>query len=106
MIHASPAYSSLWLQASKEELKTAGEELLKEAALIGGEWMNAPLDLIVHRWRYAHPEGPSAPGGFLKAPCLEPLYLMGDGLNGGRIEGAWLSGLFAAEDFLLKIARG
>jgi predicted NAD/FAD-dependent oxidoreductase len=31
---------------------------------------------------------------------------MGDGLNGGRVEGAWLSGLFAAEDFLLKIARG
>ena len=106
VIHASSAYSSRWLQASKEELRGAGEELLKEAALIGGEWMNHPLDLIVHRWRYAHPEGPSAPGGFLQAPCLEPLYLMGDGLNGGRVEGAWLSGLFAAEDFLLKIAKG
>ncbi len=102
VIHASPEYSSLWLQASKEELKNAGEELLKEAALIGGDWMNHPVDLVVHRWRYAHPKGPSTPSGFLKAPCHEPLYLIGDGLHGGRVEGAWLSGLFAAEDLLLK----
>jgi len=102
VIHASSEYSSLWLEASKEELKSAGEELLKQAALIGRDWMKHPVDLVVHRWRYAHPKGPSAPSGFLKAPCPEPLYFMGDGLNGGRIEGAWLSGLFAAEDLLLK----
>ena len=106
VIHASPEYSLLWLQASKEELKKAGAELLKEAVLIGGDWMNHPDDLVVHRWRFAHPQGPSAPSGFLRAPCHEPLYLIGDGLNGGRIEGAWLSGLFAAEDFLLKTASG
>ena len=102
VIHASSEYSILWLKASKEDLKKAGEELLKQAALIGGDLMNYPVDLVVHRWRYAHPKGPSAPGGFLKAPCHEPLYLIGDGLNGGRVEGAWLSGLFAAEDLLLK----
>jgi renalase len=101
VIHGSPSYSSGWLAASGEDLKKAGAELLREAAKIGGVWMNDSMNLAVHRWRYAHPEGPCAPGGFLKASCDEPLYLIGDGLNGGRVEGAWLSGTFGAEDLLL-----
>ena len=105
VIHASSSYSEGWLDASSEELKRAGEELLKEAANIGGEWMRNTSEILVHRWRYAHPVGPSAPGGFLRAPCREPLYLIGDGLNGGRVEGAWLSGIFAAEDFLMKLKK-
>jgi len=106
VVHASPKYSSPWLQASKEELRKAGENLLKQAALIGGDWMNHPTDLMVHRWLYAHPKGPKVSSGFLKAPCQEPLYLIGDGLTGGRIEGAWLSGFLAAENFLLKRIMG
>jgi renalase len=103
VIHASPRYSSSLLDASKEGLDLAGIELLRVASQIGGSWMNSPISSIVHRWRYAHPEGPSVPGGFLKAVGAEPLYLIGDGLNGGRVEGAWLSGLRAAEDFLLSL---
>jgi predicted NAD/FAD-dependent oxidoreductase len=80
----------------------AGRELLDEAAMIAGAWMSAPVEFWVHRWRYAHPEGPNAPGGFLKAETASPLYLIGDGLNGGRVEGAWLSGIAAAEDFLIS----
>ena len=102
VIHASKGFSSHLLDASKEELRGAGEELLREASVIGDPWMSAPLEFIVHRWRYAHPEGPNVPGGFLRAESEELLYLIGDGLNGGRIEGAWLSGVFAAEDLLLR----
>ena len=103
VIHATPAYSSRWLEASREELQQAGDELLNEAAVIGGEWMKAPVELVVHRWRYAHPEGPGTPSGFLRASSSQPLYLIGDGLNGGRVEGAWLSGHFAAEDLLADL---
>lgn len=103
VIHATSSHSQGWLDASREELQLAGEELLREAANIGGEWMKKPTELLVHRWRYALPVGPTAPGGFLRAPCSEPLYLIGDGLNGGRVEGAWLSGIFASEDFLLSL---
>lgn len=102
VIQGAKGFSSRWLDASKEELRRAGEELLREASVIGGSWMGEPLEYIVHRWRYAHPEGPNLPEGFLRAASEEPLYVIGDGLNGGRIEGAWLSGVFAAEDLLLR----
>ena len=101
VIHGSKSFSSRWLDASTEELREAGEELLREASVIGGPWMSAPLEFLVHRWRYAQPDGPNAAGGFLRAPSESPLYVIGDCLNGGRIEGAWLSGIFAAENLLL-----
>ncbi len=102
VLHGSAGFSSRWLDASKEKLTMAGRELLDEAAMIGGSWMGSPLEFAVHRWRYAHSEGPNAPGGFLRADTASPLYLIGDGLNGGRVEGAWLSGIAAAEDFLIS----
>ena len=102
VLHGSAVFSRRWLNASKEELTMAGRELLDDAAMIGGSWMGSPLEFAVHRWRYAHSEGPNAPGGFLRADTASPLYLIGDGLNGGRVEGAWLSGIAAAEDFLIS----
>jgi hypothetical protein len=38
--------------------------------------------------------------GYLRSALEEQLYLIGDGLQGGRIEGAWLSGFKAAQDYL------
>ncbi|MCX6960202.1 MAG: FAD-dependent oxidoreductase [Verrucomicrobia bacterium] len=102
VLHGSPGFSRRCLDASKEELTMAGSELLDEAAMIAGAWMGVPVEFCVHRWRFAHQEGPNAPGGFLRADTASPLYLIGDGLNGGRVEGAWLSGVFAAEDLLLR----
>jgi len=102
VLHGSAVFSRRWLDASNEELTVSGRELLDDAAMIGGSWMRSPLEFAVHRWRYAHSEGPNGPGGFLKAETASPLYLIGDGLNGGRVEGAWLSGIAAAEDFLVR----
>ena len=102
VLHGSKDFSLRWLDASQEELVLAGRELLGEAATMGGEWLANPREFVVHRWRYALPEGPSAPGGFLRSTLSPSLYLIGDGLNGGRLEGAWLSGLFAAENLLMK----
>lgn len=101
VLHGSGAFSNRWLDASKEELRAAGEELLAESAAIVGEWLGKPVGFMVHRWKFAHPRGEALPGGFLKASSA-PLWLIGDGLNGGRLEGAWLSGLAAAEDLLGK----
>ncbi len=102
VLHGSAGFSRRWLDASKEELTMAGRELLDEAAMIAGAWMGKPIEFWVHRWRYAHPEGPNAPGGFLRADTAISLYLIGDGLNGGRVEGAWISGVSAAEDYLVR----
>lgn len=49
----------------------------------------------VHRWRYALPD-PAAEVGFLFDPERR-VALAGDAYHGGRVEGAFLSGLAAAE---------
>lgn len=102
VLHGSGDYSRRWLDAGPEALRAAGAEILAEAGRIAGSWMEHPREYIVHRWKYAHASGSAVQGGFLRASCEMPLYLIGDGLNGGRLESAWLSGTFAAEDFLVK----
>ena len=102
VLHGSGEFSRRWLEATREELVLAGDELLREAATIGGTWMAHPKEVVIHRWRYAREQGPNVNGGFLPATAFPSLSLIGDGLNGGRLEGAWLSGLFAAEHLLLQ----
>lgn len=97
VLHGSADFSSRWLAASREELQSTGGELLEEAARVIGAWIANPLEITVHRWRYAHANGVGVPDGFLRAPGNPRLYLIGDGLNGGRVEGAWLSGHLAVE---------
>lgn len=106
VLHGSADYSRRWLDAGPEALRTAGAEMLAEAGRIGGAWMASPEESVIHLWKHAHAYGSAVPGGFLRAECAEPLYLIGDGFNGGRMESAWLSGTFAAEDLLLKEASG
>ncbi|MEY4060299.1 MAG: hypothetical protein RL551_1557, partial [Pseudomonadota bacterium] len=48
-------------------------------------------EISMHRWRYAS-GGLQNPMNFLLLPDIG-LGLCGDWLNGGRVEGAWLSGL-------------
>jgi renalase len=102
VLHGSGDYSRRWLDAGPEALRGAGAEMLAEAARIGGPWMEHPREFIVHRWKYAHAAGSAVRGGFLRVACDQPLYLIGDGYSGGRLESAWLSGTFAAEDLLVK----
>ncbi|UAW97913.1 FAD-dependent oxidoreductase [Halopseudomonas nanhaiensis] len=55
----------------------------------------APSQSLVHRWLYARSVSP-CDWGALAAPDLG-LYVCGDWCLSGRIEGAWLSGLQAAD---------
>jgi predicted NAD/FAD-dependent oxidoreductase len=89
-IHATPEFSRKYLEAPKEEVA----RLLLEAAQ---PWFaGSPTDWRLHRWKYSRP----VPAG--RPMCLiaeepAPLVIAGDAFGGGRVEGAWLSGLAAAE---------
>lgn len=65
-------------------------------------WLGAPVKhASLHRWRYSRPEqGLSTPFAAVRTPG--PLLFAGDAFGGGRVEGAFLSGL-AAGEYLTRI---
>lgn len=88
-IQANPLWSQEFIELSKEEVT---ERMLACAKKLGLDC--AAAEISVHRWRYA--SGATAAAlGFYSNPELY-LGLCGDWLNGGRVEGAWLSGYHLA----------
>lgn len=85
LLHANTTWSDQHLEDSPEEV---GRVLARAFSALGGP---APVRTSAHRWRYAEPV--STPRSEVCAwdPFLK-LGLCGDWLNGGRVEGAWLSG--------------
>ena len=84
-IHANPQWSQQWIELDKEE---AGNLILESAKKFGFNCKNA--EIAIHRWRYASGAINSSNGFILNNEIK--LGLCGDWLNGGRVEGAWLSG--------------
>lgn len=84
LLHATAEWSEAHIEETPE---AAAEALLAAFAALGGP---APAAWSTHRWRYAD----SAPA--LDSRCVwdaeSRLGLCGDWLNGGKVEGAWLSG--------------
>jgi predicted NAD/FAD-dependent oxidoreductase len=60
----------------------------------------AVTEIQVKRWRYAGPVTPHADLSFTAATAPGPLILAGDGFGSSKVEGAFLSGLNAAEEVL------
>ncbi|MDP3229415.1 MAG: FAD-dependent oxidoreductase [Acidovorax sp.] len=92
LLHASPEWSEAHIEDSAESVTAA---LLAAFSELGGP---APLSAAAHRWRYADTEAPLALGGWWDASLR--LGLCGDWLNGGKVEGAWLSGQALAAQVL------
>ena len=91
-IQANPLWSQEFIELSKEDVT---ERMLACAKTLGLDCTDA--EISVHRWRYASGATTSAMR-FYTNPALH-LGLCGDWLNGGRVEGAWLSGYHLANHF-------
>ncbi len=84
VMHASPAWTQVHLEHKPEEIAP----LLVEAfQALGGP---QPSTWSAHRWRYASSDASIAIGSVWDADT--GIGICGDWLNGGRVEGAWLSG--------------
>ena len=84
LLHACAAWSEDRLEQAPETVATA---LLEAFAAFGA---CAPDSWSAHRWRYADTE-PAIDRGHVLDAALG-IGLCGDWLNGGKVEGAWLSG--------------
>jgi len=91
-IQANPLWSQEFIELSKEDV---ADQMLACAKKLGLDCTGAEISM--HRWRYAS-GSTTATLGFYSNPSLH-LGMCGDWLNGGRVEGAWLSGYHLANQF-------
>lgn len=92
LLHASEDWSEASIEASPE---TAAQAMIDAFIAIGGA---APAYWSAHRWRHANVAAEPGPGCVWDDAHM--LGLCGDWLNGGKVEGAWLSGHALAQQLL------
>ncbi len=96
VVHATPEWSTQHLESDPAEIS----ELIREA--FSETFQVTTQARLSHRWRYARPTNPkftAQKGIYQVSPNL---WVAGDYLAGGRVEGAYLSGLEAAERILAR----
>ena len=96
VVHATPEWSTQHLESDPAEIS----ELIREA--FSETFQVTTQARLSHRWRYARPINPkftAQKGIYQVSPNL---WVAGDYLAGGRVEGAYLSGLEAAERILAR----
>ena len=86
LLHASPEWSEAHIEDSAD---TATATLLAAFAALGGPAAHL-VQAPAHRWRYADTEPALTQGHWWDATAC--VGMCGDWLNGGKVEGAWLSG--------------
>ena len=98
LLHATGDWSEAHLEDSPEAVADA---LLAAFAALGGP---APMAWSAHRWRYADTASARADGCAWDAAAR--LGVCGDWLNGGKVEGAWLSGRSLGRRLAAALAPG
>lgn len=94
LLHASPEWSEAHIEDSAD---TVTATLLAAFAALGGPATHL-VQATAHRWRYAHTEPALTQGQWWDATMR--VGMCGDWLNGGKVEGAWLSGQSLAQQVL------
>lgn len=92
VLQASAAWSDEHLEAHADEVIP---KLLKAFIDLGG---SQPDSCVAHRWRYADTL-PAMNDRFLWDKS-QKLGVCGDWINGGKVEGAWLSGFWLAQSII------
>ena len=93
VVHSEATWSDAHVDAERDWVQNVMLE--SASALLGRPLKNAP-HIALHRWLYA--SNKASPDRL----CLESdgYVVAGDWCQGGRVQGAWLSGRAAAQAFL------
>lgn len=97
VIHASADWSDARLE---QDADSVADSLLQAFSQLGAP---APKAWTAHRWRYASTDPALNKGCVWDAEAR--IGLCGDWINGGTVEGAWLSGRKLAEQALHRFLR-
>jgi predicted NAD/FAD-dependent oxidoreductase len=95
VVHASPEWSMHYLEVEHHEAAKRLEQEFRDQVGLSGM---IPSDAAAHRWRFALPLNPLSVACLFDAP--HRLVLCGDWCGGPRVEGAFRSGIAAAERLL------
>lgn len=99
VIHASPEWT---LQQWDSDPQQVAQMMLAEFWKVTGCRPQEPNHLIAHRWKYAIPVESTSTINCCDANGL--VTVCGDWVHGGRVEGAFLTGMAAAGQLLSRIA--
>jgi renalase len=95
-VHARPEFSEEWYDAGEDEVVPAIMERFFLRYPPAGRYDVVATQL--KKWRYARPLQPTPERAYLiNRKERGPLAVAGDAFGGPRVEGAWLSGISAAE---------
>lgn len=94
VVHASPDFSRKYYAAEENQIVAT---LLLRASEISGDDLRSPEAVFLQRWRYAQPVAPPDGEQAVSFDAPAPLVLAGECFAGGKIEGAWLSGVAAGK---------
>lgn len=94
VLQASSSWSESHIEATADEVIP---DLIKAFTALGG---SLPESCIAHKWRYADTQPPMNDKFLWDKNCK--LGVCGDWINGGKIEGAWMSGLLLAQSMALQ----
>jgi renalase len=94
VVHASPQWSAAHCDDDPAQVQSAMQEAFFGALQLSGDRSVSVLHAKLHRWKFAFPASQLSLG-FVRASRL---LVIGDWLCGSKIEGAYLSGLRAAEE--------
>ena len=100
-LHASPEWSAARLEDEPERVAQA---LLDSFFELGALAPQNPIHLDAHRWRYARSAEPRTVAMAVDGDAR--IAIAGDWTVGDRLEGAWLSGIEAAESIAGLLAGG
>ena len=92
VLHASPDWSAANVEAAPDDV---AKELIGAFSLAVAERLPPPCYLMAHRWRYSHGADPI--DRRILFDRERGLVVCGDWLAGGRVEGAFLAAVRAAE---------
>jgi len=95
VLHAGPEWSATHIDAPPDQVIAT---LQREFGQASRAEFPPPVHAAAHRWRFALPSEPLRIGAWWDAETR--VAVCGDWCEGGRIEGAFLSGLAAAERVL------